>query len=98
MKRGFRMKNLKESFKKKFTKDIPIEISQDYPTHIPVAEMIEIVCAASKKIGIDSYVVLKHFQFSEEEIKAYFQKFRVSDAMVQNTTLRIPSSDPENFN
>ena len=43
------MKNLKESFKKKFTKDIPIEIEQDYPTHIPVAEMIEIVCAASKK-------------------------------------------------
>jgi hypothetical protein len=43
-------------------------------------------------------VVLKHFQFTEEEIKAYFQKFRVADAIVQNTTLRIPSSDPENFN
>jgi hypothetical protein len=68
------MKNLKESFKKKFTKDIPIEIEQNYPTHIPVEEMIEIVCVASKKIGIDSYVVLKHFQFTEEEIKAYFQK------------------------
>jgi hypothetical protein len=78
------MKNLKESFKKKFTKDIPIEIEQNCPTHMPVAEMIEIVCAASKKIGIDSYVVLKHFQFTDEEIKAYFQKIRVSDAIGQN--------------
>jgi len=92
------MKNLKESFKKKFTKDIPIEIEQDYPTHMPVAEMIEIVCAASKKIGIDSYVVLKHFQFTEEEIKAYFQKFRVSEKIDRNAPVRIPSSDPENFN
>jgi hypothetical protein len=78
------MKNLKESFKKKFTKDIPIEIDQNRPTHMPVAEMIEIVCAASKKIGIDSYVVLKHFQFTDEEIKAYFQKIRVSDAIGKN--------------
>jgi len=66
------MKNLEESFKEKFKKDIPIEIQQDYPTHISVAEMIEIVCAASNKIGIDSYVVLKHFQFTEEEIKAHY--------------------------
>ena len=72
MKRGFRMKHLEESFKEKFKKDIPIEIEQDYPTHIPVAEMVEIVCAASKKIGMDSYVVLKHFQFAEEEIKDHY--------------------------
>lgn len=91
------MKNLKESFKKKFTKDIPIEIAQNYPTHIPVAEMIEIVCAASEKIGIDSYVVLKHFQFTDNEIKAYFQKFRVSDAIGQNTPVRILPSDPKIF-
>ncbi|HZV47111.1 MAG TPA: hypothetical protein VFG06_07195 [Thermodesulfovibrionales bacterium] len=91
------MKNLKESFKKKFSKDIPIEIEQNYPTHIPVAEMIEIVCAASKKIGIDSYVVLKHFQFTEEEIKAYFQKFRVADAIDRNAPVRILPSDPKIF-
>jgi len=97
MKRGFRMKNLRESFKKKFTKDIPIEIEQDYPAHIPVAEMIEIVCVASKKIGIDSYVVLKHFQFTEEEIKAYFQKFRVSDAIDRNEPVRILPFDPKIF-
>jgi|MudIll2142460700_1097286.scaffolds.fasta_scaffold477282_2 hypothetical protein len=92
------MKNLKESFKKKFTKDIPIEIEENYPTHIPVAEMIEIVYAASKKIGIDSYVVLKHFQFTDEEIKACFQKCRVSDAIGQNTPVRILPSDPKIFN
>jgi len=42
-------------------------------------------------------VVLKHFQFTEEEIKAYFQKFRVSDAIGQNAPVRILPSDPKIF-
>jgi hypothetical protein len=67
------MKNLKESFKKKFMKDLPIEIEEVYPTHVPVHTMMDIVCAASKKIGIDSYVALKHFEFTEEEIKGHFR-------------------------
>ncbi len=70
------MMNLKESFKEKFTKDIPIEIGYNYSTHVPIAEMIEIVYTASRTIGIDSYAVLKHFQFTEEEIESYFQRLR----------------------
>lgn len=70
--------NLEESFKEKFKKDIPIEIEQGCPTHIPVTEMIEIVCAASNKIGMDSYVVLRHFQFTEEEIKAHYSVLKNS--------------------
>jgi hypothetical protein len=72
------MKNLKESFKKKFTKDIPFEIEENYPTHVPINEMMEIVCAASQKIGMDSYVVLKHFKFTEEEIRHHFHNCHVS--------------------
>ncbi len=68
------MKDLKESFKKNFSKELPIELDQDYPTHIPVGTMIEIVFEASKKAGIDSYLVLKHFQFTEEEIRDYFER------------------------
>jgi hypothetical protein len=77
---GIIMKNLKDSFREKFSKDIHIEIEQDYPTHISVEEMIEIVYEASEKIGMNSYIVLKHFQFTEEEIKGYVKKVRVSDA------------------
>ena len=68
------MKDLKESFKKNFPKELPIELDQDYPTHIPVGTMIEIVFEASKKAGIDSYLVLKHFQFTEKEIRDYFER------------------------
>jgi hypothetical protein len=72
------MKNLRESFKKRFTQDIPIEIEDDYPTHVPIKEMIEIVAAASQKIGMDRYAVLKHFKFTEEEIRDHFHDCRVS--------------------
>ncbi len=36
--------------------------------------MIEIVFEASKKAGMDSYSVLKDFEFTEEEIKDYFER------------------------
>ena len=35
--------------------------------------MIELVFEASKKMGMDSYSVLKDFEFTEEEIKDYFE-------------------------
>jgi hypothetical protein len=63
-----------ESFKDNFLKELPIELSEDYPTHIPVGTMIEIVFKASKKAGEDSYLVLKHFQFTDEEIRDYFER------------------------
>jgi hypothetical protein len=74
MKRGDRLKDLRESFKRNFLTELPIELDQDYPTHIPVEKMIEIVFEASEKAGIDSYLVLKHFQFTEDEIKDYFKR------------------------
>ena len=74
VKRGGGLKDLNESFKEKFLKELPIEVNEDYPTHIPVETMIGIVFEASRKVGIDSYLVLKHFQFTEEEIRAYFER------------------------
>jgi hypothetical protein len=38
--------------------------------------MIEIVFKASRKAGMDSYSVLKDFQFTEEEIKECFERVR----------------------
>jgi hypothetical protein len=68
------LKNLKESFRSKFSEEIFIELDRDYPTHIPVGTMIEIVFEASKKVGMDSYSVLKHFHFTEDEIRDYFER------------------------
>ena len=45
------MKTLKKSFRSKFIEDIFIKLDRDYPTHIPVGIMIEIVFEASKKVG-----------------------------------------------
>ena len=63
-----------ESFKKIYFKELPIKLTEDYPTHIPVETMIEIVFKASKKAGEDSYLVLKHFQFTDEEIRGCFER------------------------
>jgi hypothetical protein len=50
------------------------KLNQDYSTHTPVERMIEIVFEASRKAGMDSYSVLKNFQFTEEEIKDYLER------------------------
>ena len=65
-----------ESYKDIYLKELSIELNGDYPTHIPVGPMIEIVFKAAKKAGEDSYLVLKHFQFTDEEIRDYFERFR----------------------
>jgi hypothetical protein len=70
------LKDLRESFKRVFFKELPIELDQDYPTHIPVEKMIEIVFESSKKAGIDSYLALKHFEFTEEEIRDYLERLK----------------------
>ena len=74
MKRGGRLINLTESFKGNFLKELPIELNEDYATHIPVVTMIEIVFEASKKANMDSYSVLKDFEFTDEEIRDYFER------------------------
>ena len=63
-----------ESFKETFSEELPVGLNEDYPTHIPVVIMIEIVFEASKKAGIESGLVLRHFQFTEEEIGDFFEK------------------------
>ncbi len=67
------MRNPKESLEEKFLKELCIKLNEDCPTHIPVETMIEIVYKASKKAGKDSYLVLKHFQFTDEEIRNCFE-------------------------
>jgi len=62
-----------ESFKETFLQEPPIELDADYPTHIPVGTMVEIVFEASKKAGMDSVRVMRHFRFTEKEIKDFFE-------------------------
>ena len=62
-----------ESFKTTFSQGLPIELEADYPTHIPVGTMLGIVFEASRKAGMDSITVLRHFRFTEEEIEDFFE-------------------------
>jgi hypothetical protein len=70
----WKLENLKEACKSFFLEEPHIELDQNYPTHIPVEKMIELVFEASKKMGMDSYLVLRDFEFTEEEIKDYFER------------------------
>jgi hypothetical protein len=60
-----------ESFKKDFIEELTIELG-NYREHISVEVMIDTVVKASKKAGIPSYLALKHFEFTDEEIEKYF--------------------------
>ena len=62
-----------ESFKATFSQELPIELDAGYPTHIPVGAMLEMVFQASKKAGMDSMRVLRHFRFTEAEIEDFFE-------------------------
>ena len=66
------MKELEKTFKEKFGKELPIELVPHHPTHIPVEQMMHMVVKASMEGGFDSYLALKHFQFTDNEIKAFF--------------------------
>jgi hypothetical protein len=68
------LENLKEACKSFLLKEPHIELDHNYPTHIPVEKMIHLVFEASKKMGTDSYSVLRDFQFTEEEIKDCFER------------------------
>lgn len=94
-KKRFKMSNLRESFKEKFLKDIPLEIDETFPTHISVEKMIEIVYEAANKIGVDCYPVLKHFQFTEDEIITHLQNISVPGTGIQKKSCRNPSSGAE---
>jgi hypothetical protein len=46
----------------------------EQPTHVTVDETINIILQAATRAGIDSYFILKYFQFTDEEIEEYFQQ------------------------
>jgi hypothetical protein len=65
-----------ESFKATFSKELPLELDRNYPTHVPVETMMRIVFEASRKADIDGIIVLRHFQFTEKEIGDFFGGLR----------------------
>jgi hypothetical protein len=68
------LENLKEACKSFLLREPHIELDPNYPTHIPAGKMIELVFEASRKMGMDSYSMLRDFEFTEEEIKDYFER------------------------
>jgi hypothetical protein len=72
------LKNVKNSFKQLSFKELSINLDQkldrDYSTHTPVDKMMEIVFEASRNAGMDTYSVLKEFQFTDEEIEDYLKR------------------------
>ena len=67
-----RRKQLEKTFKEKFGKELPLKLTPHHPTHIPVEQMMQMVVKASLEGGFDSYLTLKHFQFTDKEIKVFF--------------------------
>jgi len=49
---------------------------EHYPTHIPVEAMLDMVVIASKRSGLNSRMVLKHFQVTDDEIEEYFSTLK----------------------
>ena len=78
MKTGEIFENLRESFAMKFGKEILLNLETEYPTHIPVEKMIDIIMKASMKMEIDSSLVLEHFQFTQAEINKYLAKSNIA--------------------
>ena len=68
------MENLEGSFEEAFLKALSVELDRDYPTHIPVDKMIQIVFDASQKAGIDSGRAMRQFRFTEKEIGDFLQR------------------------
>jgi len=65
------LKKPESSFVKTFVKELTVEIERR-ATHTPVEVMIDMVVKASSKAGINSCIILKYFQFTDEEIEKYF--------------------------
>ena len=72
------MNELGELFKNTFGKALSLELDLNHPTHIPIEEMMYIVMRTATKMGIDTidtYSVLKYFQFTDEEIAQYYDMY-----------------------
>jgi hypothetical protein len=79
---GERLKRPESSFVKTFVKELTAEIER-CATHTPVEVMIDTVVKASRKAGINSCIILKYFQFTDEEIEKYFNDL-CEEQMVAN--------------
>lgn len=72
MKKKDRLRSPAESSRNQSGILLSITIDEHYPTHIPVEAMLDMVVMASKRSGLNSRLVLKHFQLTDDEISEYF--------------------------
>jgi hypothetical protein len=66
------LKKQKQVFKEKVGK----AIGYDYNSPMPIVleKIMDEIVEQSTKAGIDSYCLLRHFQFTDEEIEEYFDR------------------------
>ena len=72
MKKRDRLRSPAEQFSNQSGVLLSVTLDEHYPTHIPVEAMLDMVVMASKRSGLNSRQVLKHFQLTDEEITEYF--------------------------
>ena len=72
MKKRDRLRSPAEQFNNQSGVLLSVTLDEHYPTHIPVEAMLDMVVMASKRSGLNSRQVLKHFQLTDEEITEYF--------------------------
>ena len=76
MKKRYRSGKPLEPFRNKFRILLSVMLDEHYPTHIPVEAMLDMVVIASKRSGLNSRMVLKHFQVTDDEIEEYFSTLK----------------------
>jgi hypothetical protein len=62
----------KQVFKEKTGKEIGYDYN--FPMPIVLEKIMDEIVGQSTKAGIDSYYLLRHFQFTDEEIEEYFDR------------------------
>ena len=50
------------------------EIGYDYSSHVPILleKIMDEIVEYATNAGVDSYYLLRHYQFTDDEIKEYF--------------------------
>jgi len=80
------LKKQQQVFKEKVGKAIGNDYN--FPMPIVLEKIMDEIVGQSTKAGIDSYYLLRHFQFTDEEIEEYFDRLgkdittRVSKAKI----------------
>jgi len=52
------------------------EMGYDYSSHVPILleKIMDEIVEFATKTGVDSYYLLRHYQFTDEEIEGYFDE------------------------